>query len=220
MGFPRQEYWSGLPCLLPGDLSNPGIEPRSPPLESDSLSTEPPGRPWYDASCKESVCQCRRHKRCRFDPWVGKIPWRRKWQPTPVGSCLKNSKDRGAWWTTVHGVARVGHNWAHTLIGYLIPCAALNALYLFHLLVLKANPYRRNYCHHSYDVLEAQRGCKLPQCTTVISNKAIFTYGSVVQRIFFISSLHCPLPFPKVSRLPCRKSCIRDLSLRIRHWER
>ena len=27
---------------------------------------------------------CRRHKRCRFDPWVGKIPWRRKWQPTPV----------------------------------------------------------------------------------------------------------------------------------------
>ena len=30
---------------------------------------------------KEPTCQCRRH---RFDPWVGKIPWRRKWQPTPV----------------------------------------------------------------------------------------------------------------------------------------
>ena len=30
------------------------------------------------------VCQCRRHRRCRFDPWVRKIPWRRKWQPTPV----------------------------------------------------------------------------------------------------------------------------------------
>ena len=28
--------------------------------------------------------QCRRHKRCEFDPWVGKIPWRRTWQPTPV----------------------------------------------------------------------------------------------------------------------------------------
>ena len=28
--------------------------------------------------------QCRRHRRCRFDPWIGKIPWRRKWQPTPV----------------------------------------------------------------------------------------------------------------------------------------
>ena len=33
---------------------------------------------------KESTCQCSRHKRCRFNPWVGKIPWRRKWQPTPV----------------------------------------------------------------------------------------------------------------------------------------
>ena len=36
------------------------------------------------ASGKEPACQCRRHKRSRFDPWVGKIPWRRKWQPTPV----------------------------------------------------------------------------------------------------------------------------------------
>ena len=35
-------------------------------------------------SGKESACQCRRHRRSRFDPWVGKIPWRRKWQPTPV----------------------------------------------------------------------------------------------------------------------------------------
>ena len=33
---------------------------------------------------KEPACQCRRHKRCGFDPWVGKIPWRRAWQPTPV----------------------------------------------------------------------------------------------------------------------------------------
>ena len=33
---------------------------------------------------KEPTCQCRRHRRFRFDPWVGKIPWRRAWQPTPV----------------------------------------------------------------------------------------------------------------------------------------
>ena len=33
---------------------------------------------------KEPACQCRRHKRCRFDPWVGKILWRRAWQPTPI----------------------------------------------------------------------------------------------------------------------------------------
>ena len=33
---------------------------------------------------KEPVCKCRRHKRHRFNPWVGKIPWRRAWQPMPV----------------------------------------------------------------------------------------------------------------------------------------
>ena len=35
-------------------------------------------------SGKESACQCRRHKSLGFDPWVGKIPWRRKWQCAPV----------------------------------------------------------------------------------------------------------------------------------------
>ena len=35
-------------------------------------------------SDKEPSCQCRRRKRHRFNPWVGKIPWRRTWQPTPV----------------------------------------------------------------------------------------------------------------------------------------
>ena len=41
MGFPRQEYWSGLPFPYPGDLPNPGIEPRSPTLQADSLPGEP-----------------------------------------------------------------------------------------------------------------------------------------------------------------------------------
>ena len=45
VGFPRQEYWSGLPCRLPGDLPNPGIKPRSPALHVDSLPSEPPGKP-------------------------------------------------------------------------------------------------------------------------------------------------------------------------------
>ena len=35
-------------------------------------------------SGKESACQCRRHERHRFNPWVGKIPWSRKWHPAPV----------------------------------------------------------------------------------------------------------------------------------------
>ena len=36
------------------------------------------------ASDKELTCQCRRHKKCQFDPWVGMIPWRRVWEPIPV----------------------------------------------------------------------------------------------------------------------------------------
>ena len=35
-------------------------------------------------SGKEPTCQCRRHKRRGFHPWIRKIPWRRAWQPTPV----------------------------------------------------------------------------------------------------------------------------------------
>ena len=42
MGFSRQEYWSGLPFPSPGDLPNPGIESRSPPLEAEALTSEPP----------------------------------------------------------------------------------------------------------------------------------------------------------------------------------
>ena len=45
MGFSRQEYWSGLPFPSPGDLPNPGIEPGSPALEADALTSEPPGKP-------------------------------------------------------------------------------------------------------------------------------------------------------------------------------
>ena len=41
MGFSRQEYWSGLPFPSPGDLPDPGIEPRSPALRADALTSEP-----------------------------------------------------------------------------------------------------------------------------------------------------------------------------------
>ena len=45
-GFSRQEYWSGLPFPSPGDLPDPGIKPRSPALQADYLTSEPPGKPW------------------------------------------------------------------------------------------------------------------------------------------------------------------------------
>ena len=44
MEFSRQEYWSGLPFPSPGDLPDPGIEPRSPTLQADALPSEPPGK--------------------------------------------------------------------------------------------------------------------------------------------------------------------------------
>ena len=143
MEFSRQEYWSWLPFPSPGNLPDPGIEPRSPAFtgrfffttraswevpslpiylvyfssmlchESDTRlwkttrQTQVPGKKVVEGSSsglklpglclgfitywlprwhngKESACQCRRCKRCRFSPWVGKILWRRKWQPTPV----------------------------------------------------------------------------------------------------------------------------------------
>ena len=82
MGFSRQEYWSGLPFPSPGDLPDPGIEPESPALGADALPSASFTDRWV--SGKESSCQCRRCKRHRFGPWIRKIPWRRKWQPTPV----------------------------------------------------------------------------------------------------------------------------------------
>ena len=45
MGFSRQGYWSGLPFPSPGDLPDPGIEPRSPTLQADALTSAPPGKP-------------------------------------------------------------------------------------------------------------------------------------------------------------------------------
>ena len=56
MGFSRQEYWSGLPFLSPEDLPNPGIEPRSPSLQADSLTSEPPGKPQLLSYWSLNVC--------------------------------------------------------------------------------------------------------------------------------------------------------------------
>ena len=49
--------------------------------------------------------QCRRHRRCMLNSWVGKIPWKRKWPPT-LYSCLGNPMERKALWATVQRVAK------------------------------------------------------------------------------------------------------------------
>ena len=54
MGFSMQECWSGLPFPSPGDLPDPGIEPRSPALQADALPWEPSGKPVYPSNPKLS----------------------------------------------------------------------------------------------------------------------------------------------------------------------
>ena len=82
-------------------------------LNSQSMWEKPPQinmRPGNgSASGKEPTCQCWKHKKCRTDPWVRKISWRRVWKPLQY-SCLENPMDRRAWWATVQGVAK-GHDW-------------------------------------------------------------------------------------------------------------
>ena len=98
--------WVDFPS--PGDLPNPGIKPRSPVLQADSLPAEPKGSPRipecvaYPFSSRSSLprnrtgvsciaggfftnwAMCVNAGRPRFNPWVRKFPWRREWLPTPV----------------------------------------------------------------------------------------------------------------------------------------
>ena len=64
VGFSRPEYWSGEPFPSPGDLPNPGIEPRSPALQVDSLPAEPQGKPKILNSCQKK--KKKERGRCLF----------------------------------------------------------------------------------------------------------------------------------------------------------
>ena len=90
MEFSSQEYWSGYPFPSPGDLPDPGIGPRSPVLQADSLPSEPPGKPSNNKQLEhvlrftEAFNTLSAKIAAPVDLWVGKIRWRRKWQSTPV----------------------------------------------------------------------------------------------------------------------------------------
>ena len=64
-------------------------------------------------SGKESACQCRRHKRCGFNPCVAKISEEEYGDPLQY-SCLENPIDRGAWWVTVHRITKSQTQLKHT----------------------------------------------------------------------------------------------------------
>ena len=86
-------------------------------------------------SGKESACQCRRP---RFNPWVEKIAWRRKWPPTPV-FLLGNPMDRGAWQAPVCGVTESDTNeYTHIWMFISFPTNGVKACYW---LARRCNPY-------------------------------------------------------------------------------
>ena len=58
LGFSKQEYWSGLPFPSPGDLPDPGIEPRFPALQGDSLLSEPPDGTGVNYKLQEVTAPC------------------------------------------------------------------------------------------------------------------------------------------------------------------
>ena len=84
------------------------------------------------ASGKETGCQCWRHKKCRFNPCIRKIPWRRAWQPTPVFLPGESHGQRSlegypAWglneWDTE---ATVGLTQQRQIKGWLVPSSGWN----------------------------------------------------------------------------------------------
>ena len=88
------------------------------------------------ASGKELMCQSRRHKRCWFSPRVRKIPWRRKWHPTPVfllgeSHGQKSLADYSPW-----DLLRVGHDWASENISCKRVLSIFQFFFLFDYLTL------------------------------------------------------------------------------------
>ena len=69
-GFSRQEYWSGLPFLSPGDLPIPGIEPGSPALQADALLAEPPEKSLGQVTSASLVAQAVKCLSTMQETWI------------------------------------------------------------------------------------------------------------------------------------------------------
>ena len=88
------------------DASDPGWTQQDTPNPTKMLGWGTPiasSRPL--TNCSANSGDKKDVKRRKFYSWLGKTPWKRAWQPTPV-FLPGESLDRGAWWATVHGVAK------------------------------------------------------------------------------------------------------------------
>ena len=99
VGFSKQEYWSGLPLPSPEDLPNPGIEPWSPTLQADALTSEPPGK---SSDSKASVYNAGEPG---LIPGLGRSPGEGSGNPLQYFR-LENPMGRGACRATVHRFAK------------------------------------------------------------------------------------------------------------------
>ena len=109
----------------------------------DSTTVEGMGFPGGSV-VRESACQCRRHRRCRCYPWVGKIPSRRTWQPTPL---FLPGKYHGEWSLvgTIHRAAKRPTNSTHTYWEGKVTCFSEShfPLIITIRVIGKARPYYR-----------------------------------------------------------------------------
>ena len=106
MEFSRQEYWSGLPFPSPGDLPDPGTEPRSPTLQADSLLTKLLGTIVYHwLSGEKSACNAGATGHVGSNPGSRRSPGEGHGNPLQY-SCLENLMGRGAWQAMVNSVAK------------------------------------------------------------------------------------------------------------------
>ena len=89
----------------------------------------------YGASGKEPTCQCRRHKRCGFHPWVWKILWRREWLPTPIFLPGKSHRQRSLVGYSPWG-CRDRHDWndlacMHIYIIYMVIYCIISLIFSY-----------------------------------------------------------------------------------------
>ena len=173
-------------------------------LECDAIpfsrrSSRP--RNWTQVSCTVGRCfpggsdgksGCLQCGRPGFDPWIGKIPWRRKWQPTPVLLPGK-SVDGGAWWTAVHGVAK-----SHTQLGDFTFTFWAFTFFHFHFLSfsMSASLSALGYCVKCHLKLGIIRGSDY---WGLLYAKPLALYFSVLSVASFIGSLFSSMLYLKLS---------------------
>ena len=111
MGFSRQECWSGLPFPSPGDLPNPGINPRSPALQADALPSEPWIPPKKDTPCP------RAKEKPQQDITRGEITFRIKpGSPTLQADALPSEPFGRKFWNHPLGEGRVNELGTYSVI--------------------------------------------------------------------------------------------------------